>query len=92
MGWALPNDGGAPLAQLVGIVVGSAAYAAQSGVGAAGPTQVSCCTPFASPVLVMACAMSCDPGVFWKMPMPARTTARGMRAAPVNAPIWLAVP
>ena len=56
------------------------------------PTQVSCCTPFASPVLVMACAMSCDPGVFWKMPMPPRTTARGTRAAPSNAPICGAVP
>jgi hypothetical protein len=81
-----------PSAQRVGIEPSLAAYEAQSGVGAAMPTQAICCTALGKPVLSSAEPMDCAVGVLWNMPMPPRTTARGPRTAPWNAAICAAVP
>src|SRR5262249_26162841 len=81
-----------PSAQLVGIVDRSLAYDVQFGSGVAGPTQLSCCTALARPVLSIACPSSVVAGTFWKRPTPPRTTARGMRAAPSKLAICGAVP
>src|SRR6266576_269768 len=61
------------------------AYALQSGIGTALPTQLSCCTAVARPVLSTAFPTRFAFGVLWKTPMPPRTTARGLRTAPSNA-------
>src|SRR5258705_3863955 len=71
-----------PSAHRDGIVDGSAAYADQSGVGTAAPTQVSCCSAPASPALSIAVPMEVAAGRPWKTPMPPRTTARRPRMAP----------
>src|SRR5689334_12851784 len=73
-----------PSAQRSGTVVALVAYSLQSGIGTAGPTQYTCCTPLGSPVLSSA-EPSCpalEP--FVNTPMPPRTTARGVRDAPEN--------
>ncbi len=80
-----------PSAQVEGTRDGSV-KAAQSAIGVAGPTQISCCTAPGRPVLSIAPPMSVACGVFWKTPMPPRTTARGPRNAPSKAPICAAVP
>src|SRR5437763_36209 len=85
----LPSD---PSAHCDGTAPGSFAYALQSGIGTALPTQLNCCTAVARPVLEMALPTRFDVGVLWKTPMPPRTTARGLRTAPSNAAICGAVP
>src|SRR5476649_1154810 len=67
-------------------------YDVQSGIGVAAPTHESCCTALGNPVLSMAEAMRLALGVFWKTPMPPRTTARGPRIIPSNIVICGAVP
>src|SRR3954465_12127112 len=67
------------------MLVGSVAYCAHCGVGAAAPTQFTCCTAFASPVLSIEEPITDACGVFWNTPIPPRTTARGPRTAPSNA-------
>ena len=69
-----------------------AAYAVQSGMGAAGPTHVSCWSDEGSPVLSMAFCSSCVPGVFWNTPTPPRSTARGARIIPGSSASWSACP
>ena len=65
-------------------------YAAQSGVGAAEPTQTSCCVPVERPVLSIAVPIVVAFGVLWKTPMPPRSTARGPRMPPSKpATCWL---
>src|SRR6266576_5626508 len=81
-----------PSAHCVGTAPAFVMYADQSGVGAAMPTQVNCCTALARPVLSIAVPMSVAFGVLWKMPTPPRTTARGPRTAPSKPPIRAAVP
>jgi hypothetical protein len=71
---------------------GFVAYRSQSGIGAAVPTQVICCTALGKPVFSTAEPMSVVAGVFWKRPIPPRTTARGPRTAPANPAICAAVP
>src|SRR3954467_6671534 len=53
-----------PSAQVVGTSDGSLPYAVQFGNGVAGPTQFSCCTAFASPVLSIAWPSIVVAGVF----------------------------
>src|SRR5215510_10250824 len=82
----------APFKHSVGMAPMFPRYVVQSGVGAAAPTHMSCCTPLGNPVLSRDAPIVCAVGVLWKMPTPPRTTARGPRTAPSNAPTWLAVP
>src|SRR5258705_6529512 len=81
-----------PSATCAGTTPGSLAYALQSGIGTALPTQLNCCTAVARPVLDTAFPTRFAFGVLWKTPMPPRTTARGLRTAPSNAAICAAVP
>src|SRR3954454_19214453 len=85
----LPSE---PSAHCDGMALGSLAYALQSGIGTALPTQLSCCTAVARPVLDTAFETRFAFGVLWKTPIPPRTTARGLRTAPSNAAICGAVP
>ena len=73
-------------------MLAASAYADQLGVGTAEPTHVSCWMALVRPVLSMADPMSVACGMFWNMPMPPRTTARGPRNAPSKPPICGAVP
>ena len=81
-----------PSAHRVGMDAGSCAYADQSGMGTAAPTQVTCCTALASPVLSIALPIELALGVLWNTPTPPRTTARGPRRAPSKPAICGAVP
>src|SRR3954452_20654845 len=57
-----------PSAQWLGTADGFPAYAFQSGIGTAGPTQFRYCTALGSPVLSSAEEISVVFGVFWNMP------------------------
>src|SRR6266513_3717959 len=63
--------------QDVGIVDGSARYAAQSGVGAADPTQVNSDCPLLSPVALSAVANNCGGAVPRNSPQPPRRVSGG---------------
>ncbi len=54
--------------------------------------QVICCAAPGSPVFSRAAPISVVLGVFWKMPIPPRSMARGPRCAPAKPSICGAVP
>jgi len=81
-----------PSAHSPGIAAGFDRYASQSGSGVAEPTQVICCAAPGKPVFSRAAPMRLVLGVFWKMPMPPRSMARGPRCAPAKPSICGAVP
>ena len=56
-------------------------------MGTAGPTQKICWVPLGSPVLSSAPPIEPTLELFANRPIPPRTTALGLRAAPVNAAI-----
>src|SRR5215510_183877 len=60
----------APFKHSVGMAPMFPRYVVQSGVGAAAPTHINCCTPLGKPVLSSAVPMVCAVGVLWKMPTP----------------------
>src|SRR5687768_15135078 len=76
-----------PSAQRSGTPPGPPSYWVQSGIGTAGPTQLICCVPLGSPVLSSAPPIWPPLEPLANSPIPPRTTARGVRDAPLNAEI-----